>query len=102
MNTTVLIPCPHGDPTCPCQDGDPCHYEGDDAMACPRYVLAERPDGEMVTIYATDPLDAVPAGSPHCHVEGCGWRGHSICGLERMEAPERVALGLGCGKARRG
>lgn len=19
--------CPHGDPTCPCQDGDPCHYE---------------------------------------------------------------------------
>lgn len=20
-------PCPHGDPSCPCQDGDPCHYE---------------------------------------------------------------------------
>lgn len=19
--------CPHGDPLCPCQDGDPCHYE---------------------------------------------------------------------------
>lgn len=19
--------CPHGDETCPCQDGDPCHYE---------------------------------------------------------------------------
>lgn len=19
--------CPYGDPTCPCQDGDPCHYE---------------------------------------------------------------------------
>lgn len=19
--------CPHGDPACPCQDGDPCHYE---------------------------------------------------------------------------
>lgn len=20
--------CPHGDPYCPCQDGDPCNYEG--------------------------------------------------------------------------
>lgn len=30
-------PCPHGDPACPCQDGDSCHYEayGDSpAMAC--------------------------------------------------------------------
>lgn len=29
--------CPHGDPCCPCQDGDTCHYEpsGDTpAMAC--------------------------------------------------------------------
>jgi len=29
--------CPHGDPSCPCQDGDSCHYEpsGDTpAMAC--------------------------------------------------------------------
>ena len=34
----VCLPeCRHGDPTCPCQDGDPCHYEryGDSpAMAC--------------------------------------------------------------------
>lgn len=21
--------CPHGDPTCPCPDGDVCHYEDD-------------------------------------------------------------------------
>jgi hypothetical protein len=30
-------PCPHGDPTCPCQDGDLCHYEADHdtpAMTC--------------------------------------------------------------------
>lgn len=27
--------CPHGDPTCPCQDGDACHYEGDDPMQPP-------------------------------------------------------------------
>jgi len=29
--------CPHGDPTCPCQDGEPCHYEPFEetpAMAC--------------------------------------------------------------------
>lgn len=26
--------CPHGDPTCPCQDGDVCHYEGPDPMYC--------------------------------------------------------------------
>lgn len=22
-----MAACPHGDVTCPCQDGDPCHYE---------------------------------------------------------------------------
>lgn len=27
--------CFYGDPTCPCQDGDPCHYEGDDPMNVP-------------------------------------------------------------------
>lgn len=24
--------CKYGDPTCPCQDGDECHYEGDNPM----------------------------------------------------------------------
>ena len=24
--------CKYGDPTCPCQDGDLCHYEGDRPM----------------------------------------------------------------------
>jgi hypothetical protein len=28
--------CPHGDETCPCPDGAACHYEGEDAMRCPR------------------------------------------------------------------
>lgn len=35
--------CPHGDPTCPCPDGDVCHYVADpgcpgtgaDPMPCP-------------------------------------------------------------------
>lgn len=37
--------CPHGDPTCPCRDGDACHYESypatfaypaSEALPCPR------------------------------------------------------------------
>ena len=26
--------CPHGDELCPCPDGDPCHYEGENPMIC--------------------------------------------------------------------
>ena len=28
-------PCVGNDPHCPCQDGDLCHYEGDDPMEVP-------------------------------------------------------------------
>src|SRR5205807_8097967 len=31
MNT-----CKYGDPFCPCQDGDTCHYEGENPMKPPR------------------------------------------------------------------
>lgn len=27
--------CPYGDPLCPCPDGDPCHYEGENPMVPP-------------------------------------------------------------------
>ena len=27
--------CPHGDPWCPCPDGDSCHYEGEGAWGEP-------------------------------------------------------------------
>lgn len=27
--------CKYGDPFCPCQDGDPCHYEGKNPMPAP-------------------------------------------------------------------
>jgi len=27
--------CKYGDPTCPCQDGDMCHYEGDNPISVP-------------------------------------------------------------------
>lgn len=29
------LACPHGDKTCPCQDGDTCHYEGHNPMTPP-------------------------------------------------------------------
>lgn len=48
--------CPHGDPTCPCPDGDSCHYDYPDAMICPNPVL-----GIKGLVYA------------HCHMEGCSW-----------------------------
>lgn len=39
--------CKYGDPTCPCQDGDPCHYEGDNPMLVrPEYVLQRIADLE--------------------------------------------------------
>jgi len=30
-----LIPCKYGDPTCPCQDGGMCNYEGQNPMPVP-------------------------------------------------------------------
>jgi hypothetical protein len=28
----MSTPCPFGDPYCPCQDGDPCHYVAADGL----------------------------------------------------------------------
>jgi hypothetical protein len=72
---TAAEACPHGDPTCPCQDrGDPCHYDGTAALACP--TMPERP-GDLF----------------HCHVEGCesgertrAQRGGHPCGLSDLGA----------------
>jgi len=30
--------CPHGDELCPCPDGDPCHYEGENPMISPKEI----------------------------------------------------------------
>lgn len=51
----MIAPCPHGDKTCPCQDGDSCHYEGRDPLECP------------------NPPEGLLHPNPHCHVEGCRW-----------------------------
>ena len=34
-----MTKCRFGDSACPCQDGDPCHYEGANPMCPPGYVL---------------------------------------------------------------
>jgi hypothetical protein len=48
-----MAKCKYGDPTCPCQDGDLCHYEGKNAWPaphCPRCgvsLLSYRPVSEF-------------------------------------------------------
>jgi len=59
------VSCPHGDLTCPCVDGDSCHYEGRDAMQCPT------------------PLDDEHRRY-HCHVEGCPWDDGHGCGQAKL------------------
>lgn len=74
--------CPHGDTTCPCPDGDACHYEGSDASVCPN-----------------PPLGFKGVTWAHCHNEGCdwhvsheyepgvGWAVTGACGLLRLGLP---------------
>lgn len=61
--------CPHGDPCCPCQDGDPCHYEGRRVTICP----------------------LTNTTAHHCHIEGCAWP-------ERIDAAERLDTTCGLAK----
>jgi hypothetical protein len=39
------LKCPHGDTTCPCQDGDACHYEPTATTAAVRCPTTGRTDG---------------------------------------------------------
>lgn len=98
-------PCPHGDLTCPCQDGDSCHYEwsphypGLAPMRCwnrPPIPLEggdlTLPDGSVVTI---GPLN-------HCHVEGCRWEAEN-CGLAKLgirAESDPTGVGWACGARR--
>jgi hypothetical protein len=34
-------PCKYGDPFCPCEDGDQCHYEGENPMTPSKVPLDE-------------------------------------------------------------
>lgn len=62
--------CPHGDPTCPCPDGDVCHYEDDPgnpnadgrkAEPCEHCGTAQRPTDGSGTPVATDSAGGVLA-----------------------------------------
>lgn len=122
--------CPHGDPFCPCQDGDSCHYEGPDPFPCPNPPMHEQtftaarivklnPDGSLpedLDLIPESPIRHVTLRSsyptePHCHVEGCSWRlaGNAMaggqCGLARLDLLAHTAAcngyELGCGLTRR-
>jgi hypothetical protein len=70
-------PCPHGDPTCPCQDwGDPCHYEGP----------SKGPRGVVGAMECPNPPNPEGATYPHCHAEGCEASGAG-CALQKLGLP---------------
>lgn len=58
----MMPACKYGDPLCPCQDGDMCHYEGPDAMKPPK----KHRDLETIMDELTWECDALGAGG------GCG------------------------------
>ena len=53
-----MMRCKYGDPTCPCQDGDLCHYEGEDPMNV-------RPD------YALTAIQDAVAEAEDCQLKRC-------------------------------
>ena len=59
-----MMRCKYGDPTCPCQDGDMCHYEGPNPMQ-PRYCAD---CGALLDVFGTcpqaDPRDAARMSKP--------------------------------------
>lgn len=50
-----VTPCRYGDATCPCQDGDSCHYEGPDAMEPPSEI--DRLAAALVNVWRGDETD---------------------------------------------
>jgi hypothetical protein len=86
--------CPYGDPLCPCQDGDPCHYEGDNPMTppCPKCrgtghsEYTGYPDCDVVDCGAcmgtgtASPSPEPPAPDVR---EQCGW---PACGCPEAQA----------------
>lgn len=127
---SALARCPHGDASCPCPDGDPCHYEGPEPMACPNPPRHEQRFSEVRIMHLGQEGEPLEEGEalvadvvmtttyptePHCHVAGCRWRlaefgiraGEWValapCGLRRIapQSPANEAYELGCGEIRR-
>lgn len=78
-----MAECPYGDPTCPCRDGDACHYEwAGDTPPWPHPKHARRrPKGECAYCdqYGDDPMmprhnasERCESGKhPHCTCDTC-------------------------------
>ena len=83
---TSMGTCPHGDRSCPCADGDLCHYGGTYPYPCPNPTT-----GIMGQVH------------PHCHIEGCTWhlegspgrstRAEGECGLQKIN-PKEMSLDI--------
>lgn len=52
-----MTPCKYGDPTCPCQDGDPCHYEGENPMNVPPEFVRNTLEKQMT---GWQPIETAP------------------------------------------
>lgn len=62
---STRVECAYGDPYCPCQDGDPCHYEPDPGAA------SAEGQARLRTIMA-GPRAGEGLADPSCAVVGCG------------------------------
>lgn len=98
MTERLAATCPHGDNTCPCVDGDPCHYEGADALLCPN------PPTTVDGAQFYEPTARFPHGliAAHCHTEGCDWHVSDgdgevtgECGLVKLGLPPILDPGDG-------
>lgn len=93
MNS-ALPGCPYGDPTCPCQDGDPCHYEGDDPMLVQPQFVRNRLDvksrfTEQLLVQLSGVLTALEGHKPDPPVKQ-GDYGWSLAYERAMEARQCI------------
>jgi hypothetical protein len=61
-----MPPCKYGDPFCPCQDGDLCHYEGPNPMTPPKPL-------------ETIPCDACDREVPYAEIIECSHCDARVC-----------------------
>jgi hypothetical protein len=79
-----MAECAYGDPFCPCQDGDACHYEWDYGRTTPPMPHPKhrhrRPRGECAHCdqYGDDPMMPHHEASKRCE---SGKRPHCTCDI---------------------
>ena len=80
MTTTTPQPCAYGDPYCPCQDGDACHYEwsGSSPPSPHPKHRYRRPIGECTTCDANRNDSMMPSHTASDRCES-GKRPHCTC-----------------------